>query len=243
MKKQVIYFIALFNLLFATTAFAQVSGNAANQHHEIAVRVVDEINLVRSNPAAYAEYLEAIRKHYKGSVYTSSTEGRIVTFEGVTAVDEAIRALRSARPLPPLRFSEGMSKAALDHVYDVGMKGLTSHLGSDSSIPGLRMNRYGVWQDDIGENINFGRVTPREIVLSMLIDDGVKTRGHRKNILQPKFGFIGTATGTHTRHDVMTVVVFADDYFDFFRSKTVAAVSQKSKPAKETAVRRTNKQR
>lgn len=219
MKKQLICVIALLKLLFAVNASAQVfeKVSISEQHNEIAAGVIEEINLVRSNPAAYAENLEAIKGHYTGSVYLSPTGGRIVTFEGVAAVDEAIRALRTARTARPLNFSEGMSRAAMDHVFDLGLKGVTSHTGTDGSVPGLRLNRYGAWQNDVGENINFGRITPREIVISMLIDDGVKSRGHRKNILQTKFAFIGTASGRHSRHDIMTVVVFADDYFDFFR--------------------------
>lgn len=219
---------ALFNLLFVMSGSAQVTDRAnTKQNDEIAAGVVQEINLVRSNPSAYAANLEAIKKYYKGSIYLSPTEGRITTFEGVTAVDEAIQALRVGKPLAPLKFSNGMSRAAMDHVIDQGGKGLVDHKGTDGSLAAIRLNRYGIWQNDIGENINFGRHTPREIVIALLIDDGVKSRGHRKNILQSKFAFIGTASGMHAKHGVMTVVDFADDYYDFFRSKPVASISKK----------------
>lgn len=142
------------------SVFAQIN----EKNEGIAVEVIREINLVRANPSAYAENLASIRKNYKGTVYFSA-EGQIRTFEGVSAIDEAISALRAAKPLPPLRYSEGMSRAAMDHVFDVGARGTTSHTGSDGSVPGFRLGRYGAWQDDVGENINFGRVTPREIVL------------------------------------------------------------------------------
>ena len=42
------------------------------------------------------------------------------TREGVGAVDDAIRFLRRARPLPPLAFSDGMSAAAAEHVRGTG---------------------------------------------------------------------------------------------------------------------------
>lgn len=228
MKKHYLYSIAIFNLLFAMSTFAQVT----ERHDEIAVEVIREINLVRSNPPAYATHLETVKKYYKGNLYLSPEEGRIETYEGVTALDEVIRDLLVSKPLAPLKFSEGMSRAAMDHVYDVGLKGVTSHVGSDRSVPGMRLSRYGVWQENVGENINFGRVTPRAIVISMLVDDGVKSRGHRKNILQSKFAFIGTASGTHSKHDIMTVVVFADYYHDFFQSKNVASSNGKSNEQK-----------
>ncbi len=224
MKKQYVYLVAIFSLVFAINAFAQVN----DKHEKIAVEVIREINLVRANPSAYAASLEAAKKLYKGRVYSSPTGRQIMTLEGLPAIDEAILDLRSAKPLPPLKCSEGMSRAAMDHVFDVGAKGSISHTGSDGSVPGLRMSRYGAWQEQAGENISFGRVTPREIVMSMLIDDGVKSRGHRKNILQSKFAFIGTASGAHSQYDIMTVVVFADYYHDFFRSKNVASVAKKS---------------
>ena len=46
------------------------------------------------------------------------------TKEGVGAVKEAIEKLRGQTSLPPLRWSEDMSKATKDHVKDIGPKGL-----------------------------------------------------------------------------------------------------------------------
>jgi uncharacterized protein YkwD len=80
-----------------------------------------------------------------------------------------------------------MARAARDHVNDIGPKGLFSHTGTDKSTPFTRMNRYGKWTEFAGENLGSGYTTGRDMVLQMLVDDGVPSRGHRKNILNPKF--------------------------------------------------------
>jgi len=47
---------------------------------------------------------------------------------------------------------------------------------------GDRIDRYAGWSGSIGENIDFGNMTAEDIVMSMIIDDGVSSKGHRHNI-------------------------------------------------------------
>ena len=51
----------------------------------------------------------------------------------------------------------------------------------------IRLEKYGDWSGKIGENIEFGSKSAIEIVSSLLIDDGVANRGHRKNITSDSF--------------------------------------------------------
>jgi uncharacterized protein YkwD len=71
------------------------------------------------------------------------------------------------------------------------------------------MNRYGKWDLAAGENIDYGNTQARRIVISFLIDDGVLSRGHRKNILDKAFNFIGVAVGPHPTYRSMCVLDFA----------------------------------
>ena len=51
-------------------------------------------------------------------------------------------------------------------------------------------------------------------MVSLLIDDGVPSRGHRKIILDPLFRNAGVAFGPHPKFRNMCVIVFAAEYVD-----------------------------
>lgn len=161
--------------------------------------VIAEVNKARQNPAAYAEILAARRPSYNGQ-------------EGVGALDEAIAFLRAASPLPPLQPSPGMSMAATDHVNDTGPKGITGHDGSDGSSSFERIDRYGDRSGYVGENISYGMNSAQDVVAQLIIDDGVPSRGHRENIFNPQYQFIGVDTGSHAQYQTMTVLNFAGQY-------------------------------
>jgi hypothetical protein len=61
----------------------------------------------------------------------------------------------------------------------------------------------------MGENLEFGGDTPRESVINLLIDDGVPSRGHRTNLVNPQFLKVGIATGPHTKFRTCCVMDFA----------------------------------
>ena len=59
------------------------------------------------------------------------------------------------------------------------------------------------------ENIAYGRHTAREIVLALIVDDGVRGRGHRKNIFNPTYNVAGAAYGSHARFGSVCSIDFA----------------------------------
>jgi uncharacterized protein YkwD len=42
------------------------------------------------------------------------------------------------------------------HAIDIGNNGLVGHTGSDKSDMTARIERFGEWMGNIGENISFG---------------------------------------------------------------------------------------
>lgn len=176
--------------------------------------VVHEINLARTAPKNYASFLEPFKKYYHEKLIKLPNETPIITKEGVEALMEATRFLRSTKPVPLLNLSKGMSLGARDHVKDLGLSGGSQHRGSDRSQPWDRVNRYGIWQKVIGENISFGHDRARNIVMSLIIDDGVPHRGHRKNIFNSDFRVIGVACGEHPNYKTICIITLAGGYIE-----------------------------
>jgi uncharacterized protein YkwD len=198
--------------LILAVAGGAVAGDAADAYlSPVERQVLDELNLARTDPQRYAEFLAAMRRYFNGNHLEYPGQPILVTREGAPAVDEAVDFLRAIRPLPPLIPSRGLSLAAQAHVDDQ-QSGAMGHTGSDNSQPWDRMNRYGAWQDEVAENIAYGGYSARGVVIQLIVDDGVPGRQHRRNIFNPDYRFVGVACGTHTRLHDMCVMDFAARY-------------------------------
>jgi uncharacterized protein YkwD len=189
--------------------------------------ILDEMNLARTQPQKYAAFVEQYKAYYKGNQLTLPGRSKaIVTFDGTTAVDEAISFLKAAKPLPPLEINRGMCLAAKDHANDLVTKGITGHKGSDGSTPNARLERYGSWEGVVGENIVYEVSTPREIVIGLIIDDGTQNRGHRRNIFDPSHRVTGVSITDSPANGAKCVL----DYAGGFQDK--ASAPAKSAPRK-----------
>ena len=176
------------------------------------LEIVAELNLARTEPKKYADLLREYRAFIRGTYLERPGETTVVLAEGRKAVDEAIAFLERQKPLPPMVLSRGLSRAAADHAADQGRTGQTGHTGSDRSSMSQRVERYGSWKRTIGENIAYGAETARDVVIQLIVDDGVASRGHRANIFNPDFLVVGVAFGTHKGYRTVCVQDFAGGY-------------------------------
>ncbi len=178
-------------------------------------QVLAEINLARTEPRAYAGFLRELRRQFRGKYYLQpGSTTRIQTSEGVTAVDEAIRFLSRSKPLPPITWAEGLAAAAAELAEEQGGSGATGHTGRQSHGVRERIERHGKWDRKIGENIGYGPKGARNMVMQLIIDDGVPDRGHRINTFSTDFTTAGVACGPHPRFGSMCVVDFAGGFRD-----------------------------
>jgi len=134
-----------------------------------------------------------------------------MTQEGAAVVKDTIEFLKKQPAVPPVTLDMLLSLAAEDHAKDIGPKGITAHEGSDGSTTKSRIEKHCDWKVTMGENLEFGGDNPRDVVLNLLIDDGVPSRGHRLNLLNPAFLKCGIATGPHTQFRTCCVMDFAGD--------------------------------
>ncbi|HJV39351.1 MAG TPA: CAP domain-containing protein [Geothrix sp.] len=176
--------------------------------------VVQEMSDARVRPKTYAKYLRELRPYFEGTLWSRPGRVPLRTEEGVAALDEAIAFLESARPVGPLRFNEGLARAARLHARDIGPKGSIEHTGSDGSRLTDRLNRLGRWQGLIAENISAGEDEARQVVIQLLIDDGVASRGHRKNLFNPDLHQAGAGSAPHREYRTVTVIDYADGFVE-----------------------------
>lgn len=176
-------------------------------------QVILELNKVRSNPKRYAEeYLEDLRTAYSGKLYTYPGQDPVKSQEGVHPLEECIQVLQKTAPMSIMNPAEGLYKAASDLVADQQKHGGIGHIARNGSTPQRRMEKYGTWDICSAEDITYGSFEARQIVIALLIDDGVPERSHRKNILNPCFRFAGVANGKHPSYLSMCTIDYAGDY-------------------------------
>lgn len=213
MKNLLVLFLCLILLLTPTAGLTQSDKTGEVTYlSRLEKAVVKEINLARTSPKEYLSLLEQFRKYYDGKHLKLPGQTPILTREGTSAVVEAARFLRSQKSVFPLSPSKGMTLGARDHLRDLRTSGTSQHKGSDGSQAWDRVNRYGTWQNIIGENVSFGHTKARNIVMTLIIDDGVPNRGHRKNIFNPDFRLVGVACGDHPAYKTICVITFAGGY-------------------------------
>jgi len=174
--------------------------------------VVQEMSDVRVRPRAYAAYLREFRGYFKGMLWERPERVPLRTEEGVAALDEAIAFLEAARPVGPLRFNEGLAQAARQHARDIGPRGSLDHVGADGSNLSARLNRLGTWHSHIAENIATYEEDPRQVVIQLLVDDGVPGRGHRDNLFDPDLHQAGAGRAPHSVYRTVIVIDYADGF-------------------------------
>ena len=173
-----------------------------------------ELNRLRLDPHTYIPALEEHKQGFTGNRKYISKNVILLTQEGVKPVDEAIEFLKKAPAVPALKLSVGMSRAARDHVLDMGPEGKIGHFGTDGSSPGERLQRYGKPVGWVAENIGFGDARGKNMVMILLVDDGVPDRGHRKKMLSGQYTQVGIACGPHKVYRHMCVIDFAEEFVE-----------------------------
>ena len=176
----------------------------------ITEKVLAEMNECRTNPSNYSKRLSRILRYYKGNIYEKPGLQPIETEEGPANVRACINYLNSITPVEALQWSNSLTLAAQLHADDIGPTGRVSHLGEDGSEPSDRIEKYCQWSGHLGENIDYGNSNPEDIVMSLLIDDGVLARGQRLNIMKKEHRFVGIGFGYHAEYDYVSVIVFAE---------------------------------
>lgn len=185
------------------------AGERATDISRLERDVLTEINYARQNPREYAAMLREYRSFFDGRVlFLPGDANGVITNEGTDAVDDAIDFLERQAPLPALSRGDLLVLAAQDHADDQGSFGGTGHVSRDGMSPGDRVRRRG-GDIYVGEGIWYGSGDAGVVVRSLIVDDGVRSRGHRALLFQSDFRFAGVGCSAHRRFGNICVVDFS----------------------------------
>ncbi|MBL7870711.1 MAG: CAP domain-containing protein [Cyclobacteriaceae bacterium] len=123
-----------------------------------------------------------------------------------------ISDLKKTKKMEPLKMSAALSDVAKMHALDMGRLGKIGHSSSDGTSFADRIRKKAKAGGMIAENCDYGNDTALDIVMALLIDDGIESLGHRKNILEPKYQWVGIAIEGHKTYRVNTVMDFAERF-------------------------------
>ena len=157
-------------------------------------------NLARTNPKKFeatilSEYLKI--KGYKVSKYTKSL----------------ISTLKRTQPMGVLTPQEDLYKHAKFHANDMGKSGKVGHKSSKGKSFKKRFTTLAEVYYGVGENCQYGWTEGVDIVLDLLIDLNVPDYGHRKNILQVNYKYLGVSIAKHKKYEWNCVQNFGGDLF------------------------------
>jgi uncharacterized protein YkwD len=181
--------ICLLMLLLASSCFGQ----------DKIEKVLELLNIARTNPQSFlTEYLNPyIEKH-------ELTKTRFV----ISLVND----LKTRDKVGTLQLSPALTATAEAHAIDMGTKNKVGHISSNGVTFDKRLREWAKAKGAVAENCDYGNVEPIDIVMSLLIDDGIENLGHRKNILEPRLHYIGIAVEKHKKYGFNCVMDFAEKF-------------------------------
>ena len=163
----------------ASTPAPEVSNTTSMTKDEMSM--VNEINLIRSNPAGYIMHIE------KYIADLQKEEGNKTT---IATARELISELFKLPNLSTLQPMECIYSAAKKNGIDQIKRGIADHQGTDGSMPWDRILRECPSLKDGNENLVGGPKDIRTAVITLLVDDGIPSRGHRRTLLQANWKYV-----------------------------------------------------
>ena len=202
--KRIVILFAMF--LFAMMISAQTTPDSRWDEYEIALAntglysnylskkekdIILYINLARMHPKEF--YNIEVRNY-------QLPEGYIPLNRDNPYLRSLEKTLKNGHPLPPVYPDRKLTSYAKYLAKEQGENGETGHYRDK----GPKSPYYY-----LGECNNYGEFNSRGHVIVLLIDDGITSLGHRRNVLDKYFTLVGVGCGSHPVYGNMCVIDFA----------------------------------
>lgn len=183
-----------------------MSNNLDYEFTDLRQGILAELNRLRASPNSYIQILEEEMQYFNDLTLQRPGYPKLETYEGAEGYRQAVEFLRKQKPVNTLTFDDDLALSANDHLEDIGEKGLYTHEGSDGRTVSERIEKYIEWEVACCELIDVAFKRPQDVLISLLVDDGVKEKPHRVHLFREEFTHIGIAVGEHKEYDVVCVM-------------------------------------
>ncbi len=153
--------------------------------------VVFYCNLVRANPLLFKN---TFIKHY---IDSTGISGRYVK--------SLLKTLENLPQMPVLSPSASLYSIAKTHATNYGKQGKTGHGDFNKRFEKYITN----CKCEVAENCYYGDTKALNMVIELLIDEGVSSLSHRKNMLAPDYRTIGVSTSPHKLYEKSCIMDFS----------------------------------
>ena len=185
-------------LAVAVAALGWLAAGQAQAAESFEEEVLAVINYARTKPQAFARHLR-------------DADSRQATWAGDEpgALDEAVGFLMRQPPLPALRWDERLGTSARGHADAQGGTGQVGHVGPRGDTFPQRLQRVGFYAGLTAEGISYGQMSAEDVVRQLIVDSGVRNRGHRRDIFGGNYQAAGVGCAEHARYGAMCVIQYA----------------------------------
>ena len=186
------------------------------------------INMARRTPLKFAERMDEMRKTHLSQdekfwspppEMNPETEEILETHmplmvppQNNQSFDQSLEAVKTQPEMPHFQVSEGLCRAAQDHVADQFENGGSGHLGDDASNFRERCTRYGKSTGGLTEILIHGIDDPLGIAIWIAWNNYALQKNDRFAMFNPGLNFIGVACGGHPEMGSTAVILIAEDY-------------------------------
>ena len=172
--------------------------------------LLEEINSVRTNPSGYVDKILKYKEYFNEKVLKIPGEDAgIQTHEGAPAYDEAANFLKEAKSVDPFIPSKGLTKISKEYLNNI--QNVDQDKIDSIDIKEI-IEKYGNFNGELNQLMEFGSKTPEQVVVCFLVCDGDSSRDYRTYLLNPNLKKIGIATGKNNTYQNSTIVVAATEF-------------------------------
>lgn len=202
---KIVRILFIFTALFSSSVLAQTdwyddvlekANTAADSTYLTAEEkeIIYYTNLVRLDPKLFGN---TFVKHYIDST------GKASNF-----TKSLLKTLEKTKPMGVLTPSKKLHETAKSHATEFGKKGTTGH--------GSLKKRFAKYQEECGciiaENCYYGKSNALNIVIELLIDEGIANLSHRNNILNRELTRTGLFIAPHKTFTRNCVIDYSSEW-------------------------------